>query len=91
MRYFINAKKEIYGVDTGQEALIRPDWVEISEEKVAELTAPTAEQLKQERIYELQNLLKNSDYKVLPDYDQPNDEVKAQRQSWREEIRQLTT
>jgi hypothetical protein len=41
------------------------------------------------RIVELKKLLVDSDYKVLPDYDKPNDEIKTQRQAWREEIRTL--
>jgi hypothetical protein len=47
------------------------------------------EQLKQQRIYELKQLLNESDYKVLPDYDKPDDGIRAQRQAWREEIRKL--
>ena len=89
MRYFKNPKNEIYGVDKGQESLIRPDWKEISEAEVQQLTAPTPEQLKQDRIFELQKLLKDTDYKVLPDYDKPNDDIKRQRQAWRDEIRKL--
>jgi hypothetical protein len=41
------------------------------------------------RIAELKQLLLDTDYKVLPDYDKPNDEIKTQRQAWREEIRAL--
>ena len=41
------------------------------------------------RIAELKTLLAESDFKVLPDYDQPSDEIKAQRQAWRDEVRQL--
>jgi hypothetical protein len=42
-----------------------------------------------DRIAELKALLTDSDYKVLPDYDKPDEGVKAQRQAWREEIRTL--
>ncbi len=42
-----------------------------------------------DRIAELKQLLTDSDYKVLPDYDKPDEGVKAQRQAWREEIRTL--
>jgi hypothetical protein len=42
-----------------------------------------------ERIAELKALLNNSDYKVLPDYDKPDENVVSQRQAWREEVRQL--
>jgi hypothetical protein len=41
------------------------------------------------RISELKALLTNSDYKVLPDYDKPDENIVAQRQAWREEIREL--
>lgn len=41
------------------------------------------------RIAELKRLLTESDFKVLPDYDQSNSEIKEQRQAWREEIRQI--
>jgi hypothetical protein len=47
------------------------------------------EQVKANRIIELKSLLKDSDYKVLSDYDKPNDAIKAQRQAWRVEIRSL--
>jgi hypothetical protein len=42
-----------------------------------------------ERITELKALLNDSDYKVLPDYDKPDENIVAQRQAWREEIRAL--
>jgi hypothetical protein len=41
------------------------------------------------RIAELKALLNNSDYKVLPDYDKPDENIVSQRQAWREEVRQL--
>jgi hypothetical protein len=41
------------------------------------------------RIAELKQLLTDSDYKVLPDYDKPDENIGAQRQAWREEIRTL--
>jgi hypothetical protein len=42
-----------------------------------------------DRIAELKALLNNSDYKVLPDYDKPDEDIVSQRQAWREEVRQL--
>jgi len=44
-----------------------------------------------DRIAELKALLNNSDYKVLPDYDKPDENIVVQRQAWREEIRTLET
>jgi hypothetical protein len=43
----------------------------------------------QKRIAELKQLLRDSDYVALSDYDQDKPEIKAQRQAWRTEIRQL--
>jgi hypothetical protein len=42
-----------------------------------------------QRIAELKQLLADSDYKVLPDYDKPDDGIVDQRQAWRDEIRAL--
>jgi hypothetical protein len=42
-----------------------------------------------ERIAKLKALLNNSDYKVLPDYDKPDEDIVSQRQAWRKEIRTL--
>jgi hypothetical protein len=56
--------------------------IKIDPAKVAALDAT-------KRIAELKQLLLDSDYKVLPDYDKPNEAIKAQRQTWRDEIRSL--
>jgi hypothetical protein len=42
-----------------------------------------------QRINEIKDLLIETDYKVLPDYDKDNLEIKLKRQEWREEIRNL--
>ena len=44
---------------------------------------------REQRIAELKQLLADSDYKVLPDYDKTDAAVVAQRQAWRDEIRTL--
>jgi hypothetical protein len=41
------------------------------------------------RIAELKQLLADSDYKALPDYDKPSDTITTQRQAWRDEVRTL--
>jgi inosine/xanthosine triphosphate pyrophosphatase family protein len=41
------------------------------------------------RIAELRKMLADTDYVALSDYDQDKPEIKAQRQTWRNEIRQL--
>jgi hypothetical protein len=51
--------------------------------------AKAAAKQREARIVELKKLLADSDYKVLPDYDKPDENIGAQRQAWREEIRTL--
>lgn len=41
------------------------------------------------RIAELQQLLRDTDYVTLSDYDKDKPDVLAQRQAWRDEIRSL--
>ena len=43
----------------------------------------------QARIAELQQKLRDTDYVTLPDYDKDKPEILADRQAWRDEIRQL--
>jgi len=57
--------------------------IKTAEEALAEAN----QEQRERRIADLKQLLSESDYKVLPDYDKPSDEVKAQRQAWRDEIR----
>jgi hypothetical protein len=56
-----------------------------------EIQAEKDQQFKERRIAELQRLLEGSDYKVLPDYDKTNEDIIADRQKWRDEIRLLET
>lgn len=51
--------------------------------------AKKAKAAKEARVSELLKLLADSDYKVAPDYDKPNTEIKALRQEWRDEVRAL--
>jgi len=86
MRYFKNSRNEIYGIAPDQEFLIREDWSEIP---ATEATTPSAAQKTIMRINELQSFLRETDYKILPDYDRPDPQLRQQRQAWRNEIRQL--
>ena len=54
-----------------------------------QLQLESEKEMKLNRIQELKQLLQESDFKVLLDYDQDNTQVKADRQLWRDEIRQL--
>jgi hypothetical protein len=64
--------------------------IDLTQLKTAEQKAAEAQaKANAERIAELKALLTNSDYKVLPDYDKPDENIVAQRQAWRAEIRTL--
>ena len=52
-------------------------------------TAKAEAAAKQARIAELKQLLAETDYVALADYDKSKPEVLAQRQAWRDEIREL--
>jgi hypothetical protein len=69
---------ETVPMSEAEAADIRKTWAETE-------TAPTPE----ERIAELKQFLRDTDYVALPDYDQAKPEVLAQRQAWRDEIRGL--
>lgn len=65
-------------------------YEEQPQDLVEALVNEVAEQQKANRIAELKKLLADSDYKVAPDYDKPNNEIITQRKAWREEVRGLT-
>ena len=49
----------------------------------------TEEQINQERVDELKQKLRDTDYVTMSDYDKDKPEILADRQAWRDEIRQL--
>lgn len=51
--------------------------------------AVVAAKAREARIAELKQLLTDSDYKLLTDYDKGSEDIVAQRQAWRAEIRAL--
>lgn len=55
----------------------------------AEVQRLLALEPKLKRIAELKQMLLETDYVVLADYDQDKPEIKAQRKVWRDEIRNL--
>jgi len=65
------------------------DMTPSSKEEVEEASKPTQDQLVNSRILELKMKLSESDFKVLPDYDRDNTQIKIERQAWRNEIRSL--
>ena len=55
----------------------------------AEIQAEKDQQAKEQRIAELKQLLRDTDFVALPDYDKDKPDVLAQRQAWRTELREL--
>ena len=79
-------------IPEGQRAKWNGQWVfeDIPQpEPEPEPEPPTEEELKQMRIAELKQKLRDTDYVSLPDYDKDKPEVLADRQTWRDEIRTL--
>jgi|DEB0MinimDraft_6_1074348.scaffolds.fasta_scaffold85447_2 hypothetical protein len=74
-----------------------PEWAEAASaiwdnaEAIANAPPPdpTPEELTAIRILELKDLLRETDYVVLSDYDRDKPDVISQRAAWREEIRTL--
>ena len=64
--------------------------IDLSRLKTAEQKIEEAAlEAKESRILELKQLLRDTDYVALADYDKSKPDVLAQRQAWREEIRTL--
>ena len=78
-------------VDYGDHVLWKNyDQPPVTEEQInAEVARLQALEPNKQRVSELKQMLADTDYKVLPDYDNTTDEIKAQRQAWRDEIRTL--
>jgi CO dehydrogenase/acetyl-CoA synthase epsilon subunit len=55
----------------------------------SEIQSEKEQQAKDARITQLKQLLTDTDYVGMSDYDQDKADVKAQRQLWRDEIRAL--
>ena len=96
MKHYKNSNGQVFGFDNNRLHLVTPDMVEMTNAEFHEFCnpTPTPEQLKQARIAKLKQLLSNSDFKVLPDYqasktEAENKAVFEQRQAWRDEIREL--
>jgi hypothetical protein len=87
MQYYKDKNGEVYAYDEDQEPI---KGLEIMTEEEVEIhLQPSPEQKKELRILELRQLLRDTDYVALSDYDQDKPEVITQRAEWREEIRKL--
>jgi hypothetical protein len=90
MKYFRHSEQIwAYALDGSQDALIPNDAIALTNEEIQALFARSIEPPNARRIGELRALLAASDFKVLPDYDEQNPAIVAQRQAWRNEIRSL--
>ena len=58
-------------------------------ELLAQVATAQAKQIAQVEINELKGKLQATDYVAMSDYDQDKTDVKAQRQVWRDRIREL--
>jgi len=56
---------------------------------VEQIEAEQTAQAREQRIAELKAFLRDTDYVALSDYDKDKADVIAQRQAWRDEIREL--
>lgn len=65
----------------------RADFEPIEQPSLPRYKSDNSEAL--QRIAELKQMLKDTDYVALPDYDQIKPQIVASRQEWREEIRSL--
>lgn len=64
--------------------------IDLSKLKTAQQKAAEAAQAAREsRVAELKQLLRDTDYVALADYDKNKPDVLAQRKAWRDEIRSL--
>lgn len=64
--------------------------IDLSKLKTAQQKAAEAAQAAREsRVSELKQLLRDTDYVALADYDKSKPDILAQRKAWRDEIRSL--
>lgn len=64
--------------------------IDLSKLKTAQQKAAEAAQAAREsRVAELKQLLRDTDYVALADYDKSKPDILAQRKAWRDEIRSL--
>jgi hypothetical protein len=99
MKYYKDTNNNVYAyeLDGSQDHLIGDKVAMTADEIEAHLNPPiTPEQLTQSRINELKSLLANTDFKVLPDYQQRSGktdaemaQILADRKAWYDELKEL--
>ena len=65
MRHFVDIDGKIYGIDKDQDFLIQDDWVELSDEELAERLKPTPEQIAASERAEALRYLGETDWYVV--------------------------
>jgi hypothetical protein len=91
MKYYkLNNTIYAYELDGSQDHLIG-DKVALTPEELELLLnpIPSLEEVKLQKVQEAKQYLLATDFKVLPDYDQDNADVKVKRQEARELIRSI--
>jgi hypothetical protein len=63
--------------------------MKISGKTLAQVEKEKAKSERSRRIDELMARLRETDFYTLPDYDKEKPDILAQRQAWRDEIRQI--
>jgi hypothetical protein len=89
--------KSFYKIENGKALVgsgikVPEGFIEYTDEPQELTHALALEQQTQDkiqRIAELKSLLASTDYVALPDYDKDKQDILAQRQAWRDEIRTL--
>ena len=89
MKYYKSNTGEVYAYDESQKPIKGLTPMTDNEVQAHLNPQPTPEQIKQSRIAELKQLLRDTDYVALSDYDQEKPDVIEQRAAWRAEIREL--
>ena len=89
MKHYKDAKNNVFGYDTDYPA--PSGLTEISMDEVQAVVAArvTDADRRVARIAELKQLLADTDYVALADYDKDKTDVLAQRAAWRTELRGL--
>ena len=90
-KYNQSDKKEIFSEFISSLAEKLKNLTKIEEQEALAIAnpPPTDAELAQQRISELKQKLLDTDYVALSDYDKDKPEILADRQAWRDEIRQL--
>ena len=90
MKHYKDTGNNVFGYDDDHPAPSGMIEITVKEaQAIHDAKVNTPENIKAARIAELKQLLADTDYVALSDYDKDKTDVIAQRQAWRTEIREL--